>query len=69
MVEIEKGHSWQTQLKSRPMSLTKFPICNEKRLTESKYSKQSMKDVVYIQKSRGLHLGFPIQLYLKFLIT
>lgn len=32
----EKGHSWQTQLKSRSMSLTRCPKCNEKKLAEKR---------------------------------
>ena len=32
--KCEKGHSWQTQLKSRSASLTKCPECYKKELAE-----------------------------------
>lgn len=32
----EKGHTWQTQLKSRSMSLTRCPKCNEEKLAEKR---------------------------------
>ena len=34
--KCKKGHSWQTQLKSRSTSLTKCPRCNEERLAEKR---------------------------------
>lgn len=30
--KCEKGHSWQTQVRSRSASLTRCPICNKERL-------------------------------------
>ena len=30
--KCEKGHSWQTQIRSRSASLTRCPKCNEERL-------------------------------------
>ncbi len=32
----EKGHSWQTQLKSRSTSMTRCPKCNEEKLAEKR---------------------------------
>ena len=41
--KCEKGHSWQTQLKSRTASRTRCPICYETELAKRKNNKFSVK--------------------------
>ena len=36
----EKGHSWQTQLKSRATTLTKCPKCREAELNKKRNNRQ-----------------------------
>ena len=34
--KCEKGHSWQTQLRSRSTTLTRCPRCNEEKMAEKR---------------------------------
>lgn len=42
--KCSKGHSWQTQLKSRSASLTRCPKCNEERLAKKRKMQLKIKN-------------------------
>ncbi len=47
--KCEKGHSWQTQLKSRSTSLTRCPKCNEEKL-----AKKRIEQIKYLRKEESI---------------